>query len=162
MRDLVLGKGRPSVPDRLEHSRTANHQRRPSNVKMIETLQEYKTVVGDEPDRVVAVRFYATYCKACQAVAPMFYRLATLYPDAMFIDVPVTESNTSLHQGLGVTSLPYAHIYHPIVGLVEEQKLTRTHIQSFKVKLHSYMSGSCPIFYDNDDPSSDLCAQSDY
>ena len=151
MRDRVFGKSRQSEPHQSESSGDVRHQRRPSNVRMIETLQEYKTIVGDEPNKVVAVRFYATYCKACQAVAPLFYRLATLYPDAMFIDVPVTENNASLHQGLGVPSLPYAHIYHPMVGLAEEQKLTRNYIQSFKEKLHSYTSGSCPIRYDDDD-----------
>jgi thiol-disulfide isomerase/thioredoxin len=151
MRDIVFGKSRQNKSSRSESSGTASHQRRPSNVHVIETLQDYKTIVGDEPNQVVAVRFYATYCKACQVVAPLFYRLATLYPDVMFIDVPVTESNASLHQGLGVPSLPYSHIYHPMVGLVEEQKLTRNHIQSFKVKLQSYTSGVCPISYDDND-----------
>ena len=159
MRDIVLGKFRQCDPPQPERSRIVNHQRRPLNVQMVETLQEYKTIVGDEPNRVVAVRFYATYCKACQVVAPLFYRLATLYPEALFIDVPVTETNASLHQGLGVPSLPYAHIYHPMAGLVEEQKLTRNHMQSFRVKLHSYLSSSCPISYNEVDTIGDFIEQ---
>ena len=36
---------------------------RPSNVKVVHTLGDYKVVVGDERDKVVVVRFYATWCK---------------------------------------------------------------------------------------------------
>jgi hypothetical protein len=66
MRDLVLGTpqlqqrrntGTSTVQNRLRH--------RPHNVQLIETLQQYKSVVGDERHKIVAVRFYATYCKVC-------------------------------------------------------------------------------------------------
>jgi hypothetical protein len=66
MRDLVLGTpqlqqrrntGTSTVQNRLRHL--------PHNVQLIETLQQYKSVVGDEQHKIVAVRFYATYCKVC-------------------------------------------------------------------------------------------------
>ena len=59
----------------------------------------------------------------------------------VFVDVPVTPRNAALHQGLGVSSLPFAHIYHPQGGLVEELKLTRKHISTFKDKLDGYLQG---------------------
>ena len=57
MRDLVLG-GQDLV-------RRRNQQRTqlPDNVLTIETLQEYKRVVADETEKIVAVRFYAPWCK---------------------------------------------------------------------------------------------------
>jgi hypothetical protein len=70
--------------------------------------------------------------QACKAVTPLFYRLATLHEDIVFVDVPVTQENAVIHQGLGVPSLPFGHIYHPQAGLVEELKLTRQHIQDFE------------------------------
>jgi thiol-disulfide isomerase/thioredoxin len=144
MRDMVLGK--PKVdPHFSAFSRSSVKRTLPPNLQVIETLQKYKTVVGDERQKIVVVRFYATYCKACQSVAPHFYRLAKQYPNIIFVDVPVTDRNTALHQGLGIPTLPFAHIYHPICGLVEEQKFTRRHVSSFEEKLSCYVDGSCPI-----------------
>lgn len=66
-------------------------------------------------------------------------------PDVVFVDVPVTQANAALHQGLGVPSLPYGHIYHPQSGLVEEMKLTRKDIPEFREKLKSYTEGNCDV-----------------
>lgn len=63
----------------------------------------------------------------------------------VFVDVPVTNHNANLHQGLGVPSLPFGHIYDPVAGLVEELKLTRKHLSVFEQSLHSYYTGSCDL-----------------
>ena len=55
-----------------------------------------------------------------------------MHKDVVFVDVPVTQHNAVIHQGLGVPSLPFGHIYHPQAGLVEELKLTRKDIQDFE------------------------------
>lgn len=65
----------------------------------------------------------------------MFYRLANQHKDIIFLDIPVTNHNVNLHQGLGVPSLPYAHIYDPKHGLVEEVRLTKQLIPEFTQKL---------------------------
>eukprot|EP00977_Amphora_coffeiformis_P006787 scaffold1485_cov171-Amphora_coffeaeformis.AAC.26 len=140
MRDLMFRPEtkKDSIPTRRSISI-------PSNVVTVNSLQEYKTVVGDESSRIVAVRFHATYCRACMAVAPHFYKIAKMNPDVVFVDVPVTQANAALHQGLGVPSLPYGHIYHPQSGLVEEMKLTRKDIPDFREKLKSYSEGNCDV-----------------
>jgi hypothetical protein len=71
--------------------------------------------------------------------------MANKYPDVVFVDVPVTEKNSNLHQGLGVPSLPFGHIYHPNGGLVEEVRITRPFIEDFDHKLESYVTGSCDL-----------------
>lgn len=55
MRDLVLGQ--------TQRTSTPVREGLPSNVHVIENLQDYKEVVGDEKEKIVAVRFYATYCR---------------------------------------------------------------------------------------------------
>uniref|UniRef100_A0A7S4T142 Thioredoxin domain-containing protein n=1 Tax=Ditylum brightwellii TaxID=49249 RepID=A0A7S4T142_9STRA len=115
----------------------------PPNVQTVRTLEEYKKVVAGEKDRLVVVRFFATWCKACKAITPAFFHLANKYPNVSFVDVPVTEKTADLHQGLGVPSIPFAHIYHPQGGLVEELKMSRKHFPRFEQALHSYVSGSC-------------------
>ena len=146
MRGLVMGgeqRRKIVSPSRTRPETASRHL--PSNVVTVETLAEYKTVVGDEPHKVVAVRFYAPWCKACRAVAPLFYHMANKFPNVKFVDVPVTEQNANLHQGLGVPSLPFGHIYHPHGGLVEEVRMSRKFIPQFATKLQSYVSGSCDL-----------------
>jgi thiol-disulfide isomerase/thioredoxin len=120
-------------------------RRLPPNVFVVETLQDYKQIVGGESSKMVAVRFYAPWCKACKAVQPLFYHMANKFPNVVFVDVPVTDQNTNLHQGLGVQALPSGHIYHPSGGLVEELRMTRKCIPSFARKLLSYVVGRCDL-----------------
>lgn len=115
-------------------------------MQTVETLEEFKKVIcSNKDDKLIVVRFYAPWCKACKAIAPAFYRLASLYTDALFIDVPVTPDNANLHQGLGVPSLPFAHIYHPTGGLVEELKISKKHFANFARSLKFYVQGGCSI-----------------
>jgi thiol-disulfide isomerase/thioredoxin len=137
MRDLVL--------ERQNAQKQAPKKKLPSNVYTVETLEEYKKVVGDETNKVVCVRFFARWCKACKAVQPLFYHMANKFPNIKFVDVPVTDKNANLHQGLGVPSLPFGHIYHPTGGLVEEQSMNRKSIPYFALKLQSYVKGSCEL-----------------
>ncbi len=80
--------------------------------------------------------------QTCHAIRPSFDRVASSNPQVTFVDVPVLESNSNLHQGLGVESIPFGHIYHPEMGLVEEMKLSRKSFSEFEdlVKMHSTTS----------------------
>lgn len=136
MRDLVLRS--------TSHARTASNTltartRTSPHVLSIASLEDYHTAIMNTP-KVVCVRFYAPWCKACLAVAPHFYHLAQTYADdCLFLDVPVTHNNLKLYQGLGVESLPYGHIYLPELGLVEETMLTRQHMAEFREKVKHYV-----------------------
>ena len=83
--------------------------------------------------------------QACKAVTPLFHRMASSHPDVVFVEVPVTPQTAAIHQGLGVPSLPFGHLYHPASGLVEEMKLTRKHISAFERRLDCYLQGSCDL-----------------
>lgn len=120
-------------------------KRGPPNFQVIDTLEDYKKVVGGNKDKLIVVRFYAPWCKACKAIAPSYHRLALTFPHVSFIDVPATPSNANLHQGLGVPSLPYGHIYHPSGGLVEELKMSRKYFTNFAETLQTYIDGQCEI-----------------
>ena len=68
----------------------------------------------------------------------------------MFVDVPVTPENADLHQGLGVPSLPFGHIYHPTRKLVEELKISKKHFPFFARTLKTYIDGECVLHYDEE------------
>jgi thiol-disulfide isomerase/thioredoxin len=142
--------------------------RRSSTVRQILTVQEYKQVVVDCPHNVMTVvRFYAPWCKACRAIQPLFQRLSQRYSSkhramptttakarmtmgVQFVEVPLTKDNVHLHEGLGVSSLPFGHIYHPDVGLTEERSLNRQHFATFEQVLDTYVQGYCDVSYEDD------------
>lgn len=123
-----------------------------NDVVTVNTLEEFKSEVAEVDDRIVVVRFFATWCKACRAMEASFHRLASTYKNVKIVEVPVTQENSNLHQGLGVPSVPFGHIYHPTAGLVEEMKLTRREFSHFERKLEAYAQGFCDIGRNCADP----------
>jgi thiol-disulfide isomerase/thioredoxin len=118
---------------------------KPSFVEEAVSLSSYKILVADETERLVVVRFYAKWCRACKAVEPSFYRLAHSMPDVKFVEVPVLEENANLHQGLGVPALPFVHIYSPTAGLVEELRMTKREFRNFQSVIATYRDGQCEL-----------------
>jgi len=119
------------------------------------TIQDYKAVVADEKEQMVCVRFYAPWCKACKAVQQPFRKMCRENPSIKFVEVPLTKGNAFLHEGLGIPSLPYGHIYHPQAGLVEERKIKKKEFAEFKQVLATYVEGECGVEY----PQDDVCRQ---
>jgi hypothetical protein len=80
MRDMVLGNQKQievartatALPTR-KFARKSPPAQLPPNVHVVSTLQDYKTMVADETQSVVAVRFYAPWCKvSIRLVADLF------------------------------------------------------------------------------------------
>lgn len=118
---------------------------RPANLRTARTLEEYKAVLDAEHEKIVVVRFFATWCKACKAIQPAYHRLASHHPDLVFLDVPVTNHNANLHQGLGVPSLPYGHVYYPRAGLVEELRISKKYFPDLARRVRWYAAGECAL-----------------
>lgn len=123
----------------------SSNDNKPSNIVSAFTLEEYKDVLDKYSDKIVVVRFFATWCKACKAIQPPFYRMASLYPNIIFVEVPVTNQNTNLHQGLEVPSLPYGHVYYPKAGLVEELKISKKYFHNLVKYVRWYDKGECML-----------------
>ena len=116
-------------------------------------MKEFKAAVVDEQDMMVVVRFYAPWCRACKAATPAYNRLTSGYEQnypgkVKFVDCPVTEDNKHLHKGLGIKTIPFAHIYHPEAGLVEQRKIGRKNFLEFERVLGSYREASCDVAAD--------------
>mmetsp|Transcript_14102 Transcript_14102/g.23501 ORF Transcript_14102/g.23501 Transcript_14102/m.23501 type:complete len:218 (-) Transcript_14102:1083-1736(-) len=126
-------------------------------VQRVESIQQFKDVVINEPNQITVVRFFASYCKSCQASAPLFYKLAFSYAthdsplarNVKFVEVPLTKQTKLLHEALGIPSLPFSHIYHPDAGLCEERAVSKKHIADVEECLRCYVFGECQL---PDDP----------
>jgi len=116
-----------------------------SSVTQISTLKDYVREVAEEDEHMVCVRYFAPWCRACKAAAPAFRSLVHKYPSIKFVDVALTKDNASMLKGLGVPSFPFAHLYHPDLGLVEEAKVNRRMFGEFRGKLQHYVDGFCSL-----------------
>ena len=89
MRELALGAQNKILREK--------EVQRPANVHVVESLQDYKRVVGEEKDRVVVVRFHATWCRVRRNE---FIELQILEYYALQIPVPNQISPFVVHTGL--------------------------------------------------------------
>ena len=104
------------------------------------------------------MRFFANWCRSCKATKPHFQKLVRTFSEesVKFVEVPLTEDTAYLQQGLGVPSVPFAHIYHPEAGLVEEMKVSKPHFSEFSKKLKEYVVGSCDMPAEKDGVDKDI------
>jgi len=79
-----------------------------------------------------------------------YRQLATAHPNVKFVQVPLTKENAFLHTGLGIPSMPYAHIYHPTAGLVDERSINKKFFGQFKRSLQTYADEECAVEWDAD------------
>ena len=141
----------PPQENKIPNKKKNNRNRgKPETVK---TLEDYKDIVADEKDRLVAVRFYAPWCRSCKESEKYFRKLCRDHPDVKFVEVPTTKDNAFLTKGLGVESFPFGHIYHPDAGLVEELKINKHVFCDFQRQLKYYVDGQGDVEY----PEEGLC-----
>jgi thiol-disulfide isomerase/thioredoxin len=128
------------------------HLLRRKSIRQVLSMEEYKEIVVDCRDKITVVRFYAPWCRACKAIEPQFKKLSKSLDErfVQFVEVPLTQSNAFLHQGLGIPSLPYGHIYHPAVGLTEERKISKEYFDTFRQIVDTYVKGYCDVTYEDD------------
>jgi len=153
----------PAVRDSIKERHQRRRAKRAAPIPQIADINQYKDEVVDSTDSsLVVVRFYADWCKACKAIESNYYRLPQEFPSSVkFVEVPLTKENAYLHKGLGVPSLPFAHIYYnddhidnngtgealSSCRLVEELKIKKDKFSEFKRVLRSYVDEECDVHY---------------
>ena len=142
-----LKKQKGSSSDTTSKSSSSTDAMTYPPIQLVDTLQDYKKEVVDEPSSIVVVRFFAPWCKSCKASMPLFKKMVLEHSNSnvKFVQVPLTKDTAYIHEGLGVPSIPYGHIYYPNVGLVEEKKINKKVFKDFRDSLDSYVVGSCDL-----------------
>jgi len=83
------------------------------NVKDVDdsTFDEELTNAGN---KLVVVDFHATWCGPCKVIAPLFIKLSTEYPQAVFLRVDVDEATITAEK-YGITAMPtFVFIYSKV------------------------------------------------
>jgi thioredoxin 1 len=81
-------------------------------VKLLSTKAEFDSCLksSKKTGAAVLVDFSATWCGPCQSIAPVFAKLATAHPNAVYAKVDADENQESC-DAAGVTSFPMFHVY---------------------------------------------------
>jgi thiol-disulfide isomerase/thioredoxin len=78
--------------------------------------------INANPDKLMVVKFYAPWCRACKAVEPKFLQISK---DPKYADIPIVwgqlsvQHNKAYVKSLGIMALPSIQIYAGSEGLVE-------------------------------------------
>jgi len=126
----------------------------PSNLVTVSSLVDFQTQLKENENNdelVTVVKFSAPWCRACKGITPSFYRFAhscdteeNNVKKIKFIECQAESSNSEVHKALGVSVLPFAHVYKG-GKLVEERVMSRKFYSTFESVVKAYMDGSCPL-----------------
>ena len=98
-------------------------------VKLIKSFDELKREFGaaESSGKHIIVKFFATWCGACQFMGPRYTAIESLFPSFVFLEVDIEESR-DLTRKAKVTSLPTFQIFNrqdptviEVVGANEEE-----------------------------------------
>ena len=81
---------------------------------------EYNACVqaAKDENKVVVIKFFASWCRACKAMAPKISRVAEDWPDIEFYEI-MFDDNKKLCKSLGIKILPFVEIVAGSAGKVE-------------------------------------------
>ena len=81
---------------------------------------EYNACVqaAKDENKVVVIKFFASWCRACKAMAPKISRVAEDWPDIEFYEI-MFDDNKKLCKSLGIKILPFVEIIAGTAGKVE-------------------------------------------
>lgn len=103
----------------------------------IENAEQHKAFLEANQDKIVVLKFYAPWCRACKGLAPKFLALKK---DEKYKDLPILWSQMSVQnnkdyiKSLGVLALPSVLFYAGSEGLVENFPCGPSKIPIFKKK----------------------------
>eukprot|EP00548_Thalassiothrix_antarctica_P007149 CAMPEP_0194130402 /NCGR_PEP_ID=MMETSP0152-20130528/1447_1 /TAXON_ID=1049557 /ORGANISM="Thalassiothrix antarctica, Strain L6-D1" /LENGTH=639 /DNA_ID=CAMNT_0038824903 /DNA_START=35 /DNA_END=1954 /DNA_ORIENTATION=+ len=126
---------RPSIDDFPEVGSNGLYQ--------IENPEQHKTLLEAYPNKLVVIKVFAPWCKACKAVATKFIGISK---DKKYDELPIlwaemtVSGNKSYIKELGILALPSIMFYAGSEGLVENFPCGPSKVPIFKRKLVQFIN----------------------
>lgn len=135
-----------------------------SSIQRIESPLDFKSTVLDEKESLVVVRFSADACPTCRATSPLFRRWSRDNEhddddsisshdklEIKIVEMPLNKATSAFIQDkLHVEQIPYCHLYHPQMGLVEEQLvMNKVDFRDFVECVDKWAAGDVSAEYDS-------------
>jgi len=110
----------------------------------LQSERQYHLLLQSHPDKLVIVKFYATYCQACRSLAPKFIAVKQ---DPQMKNLPIiwaeyqsSRSSKDFFRHIGVLTLPTVHFYDGSRGLIENFPCGPARIPLLKKKLARFVN----------------------
>jgi len=104
----------------------------------IQTPEQHAAWIAANPDKLMVIKFYAPWCRACKSVEPKYLQISK---DKKYTDIPIifgqlsVQHNKQFVKSLGIMALPSMQIYAGSEGLVENFPCGPSKIPMLKRKL---------------------------
>mmetsp|Transcript_23141 Transcript_23141/g.36451 ORF Transcript_23141/g.36451 Transcript_23141/m.36451 type:complete len:199 (-) Transcript_23141:409-1005(-) len=90
-------------------------------VRTVLTVEDFYDVMRENKDKIVVVKFYATWCTACKTISKKYERLAKDFDGSTFKFCQIElEESKDLCKALDVKVLPSVHFYKGRQGKIED------------------------------------------
>ena len=107
-------------------------------IYVIETEDQHQKWLKANEDKLMVIKFYAPWCRACKSVEPKYIQISK---DDKYSDIPIifgqlsVQHNKAYVKSLGIMALPSMQIYAGSEGLVENFPCGPSKIPMLKRKL---------------------------
>jgi len=114
------------------------------HVLPVKDEEEYNALVQDAAasNRRVVLKFYASWCRACKAMAPKFERVAKEYAGEFEFHELLFDTNQALVRKKGIKVLPYIEIIVGSKGVVDEFTCGASKVPMLKSRLEAVKDDS--------------------
>jgi len=79
-------------------------------VRQVSSLSEFDKVLREAGSKLVVIDFFAQWCGPCHFIAPFVEKLATKYPQVVFVKVDVDQAS-DVASTCGISAMPTFHFY---------------------------------------------------
>ena len=105
----------------------------------VDSPAEYAALIAGNQDKIILIKFYSPYCRACKGLAPKYIaltkdeRLANL--PIVFAEMDTTKYHRDFAKKLGVKALPSIQFHVGQEGILENYPCAPTKVPILKKKL---------------------------
>mmetsp|Transcript_18374 Transcript_18374/g.33680 ORF Transcript_18374/g.33680 Transcript_18374/m.33680 type:complete len:645 (-) Transcript_18374:126-2060(-) len=113
-------------------------QQLPNGIYEIQNAKQHNAWITANPDKLMVIKFYAPWCRACKSVEPKFVQISK---DKKYENIPIVfgqisvQHNKQYVKSLGIMALPSMQIYAGSEGMVENFPCGPSKIPMLKRKL---------------------------
>lgn len=116
-----------------------------AGVLTIANEEELTSFLTSHPDKLLVLKFHASYCQACKQLGPKYKKLSRDYKtkDSYISSLPIvfaeidSKANTALTQKLGIEALPSVVVFAGSDGVIYSGSCAPSKLPAFKKQLEN-------------------------